>query len=81
MKGLIDSFCPKILGRELEKKAIYLSLLGGSDIEGYRKESHLMLVGEADTGKSEMVKFANQVANKSSIIDGSNATGVGICLH
>lgn len=78
MKGLIDSFCPKILGRELEKKALYLSLLGGSDIEGYRKESHLMLVGEADTGKSEMVKFANEVANKSSIIDGSNATGVGI---
>ena len=78
MKGLIDSFCPKILGRELEKKAIYLSLLGGSDIEGYRKESHLMLVGEADTGKSEMVKFANQVANKSSIVDGSNATGVGL---
>jgi hypothetical protein len=30
-----------------------------------------MLVGEADTGKSEMVKFANQVANKSSIVDGS----------
>jgi replicative DNA helicase Mcm len=78
IKGLIDSFCPKILGRELEKKALYLSLLGGSDIEGYRKESHLMLVGEADTGKSEMVKFANKIAHKSSIIDGANATGVGI---
>jgi hypothetical protein len=78
MQGLIDSFCPKILGRELEKKALYLSLLGGSNIEGYRKESHIMLVGEADTGKSEMVKFANKVAHKSSIIDGSNATGVGI---
>ena len=37
-----------------------------------------MLVGEADTGKSEMVKFANQVASKSSMIDGSNSTGVGI---
>ena len=78
MKKLIASFCPKIYGRELEKKALYLSLLGGSDFEGYRKESHLMLVGEADTGKSEMVKFANQVANKSSMIDGSNSTGVGI---
>jgi len=75
---LIASFCPKIYGRELEKKALYLALLGGSDFEGYRKESHLMLVGEADTGKSEMVKFANTVASKSSIIDGSNSTGVGI---
>jgi len=78
MKKLIASFCPKIYGRELEKKALYLALLGGSDFDGYRKESHLMLVGEADTGKSEMVKFANQVASKSSMIDGSNSTGVGI---
>ena len=78
IKKLIASFCPKIYGRELEKKALYLALLGGSDFEGYRKESHLMLVGEADTGKSEMVKFANQVASKSSMIDGSNTTGVGI---
>jgi DNA replicative helicase MCM subunit Mcm2 (Cdc46/Mcm family) len=78
IKKLIVSFCPKIYGRELEKKALYLALLGGSDFEGYRKESHLMLVGEADTGKSEMVKFANEVASKSSMIDGSNSTGVGI---
>jgi DNA replicative helicase MCM subunit Mcm2 (Cdc46/Mcm family) len=55
-----------------------MALLGGSDFEGYRKESHLMLIGEADTGKSEMVKFANTVASKSSMIDGSNSTGVGI---
>ena len=78
VKKLIDSFCPKIYGRELEKKALYLALLGGSDFDGYRKESHLMLVGEADTGKSEMVKFANKIASKSSMIDGSNTTGVGI---
>tara|TARA_R110002074_G_scaffold21078_4_gene65823 strand:- start:12032 stop:14143 length:2112 start_codon:yes stop_codon:yes gene_type:complete len=78
IKKLIASFCPKIYGRELEKKALYLALLGGSDFDGYRKESHLMLVGEADTGKSEMVKFANEVASKSSMIDGSNSTGVGI---
>jgi DNA replicative helicase MCM subunit Mcm2 (Cdc46/Mcm family) len=75
---LIASFCPKIYGRELEKKALYLALLGGSEFDGYRKESHLMLIGEADTGKSEMVKFANTVASKSSMIDGSNSTGVGI---
>ena len=75
---LIDSFCPKIFGRRLEKKAIYLAMLGGSDFDNYRKESHLMLAGEADTGKSEMIKFANEITQKSSLIDGSNATGVGI---
>ena len=30
IKKLIASFCPKIYGRELEKKALYLALLGGS---------------------------------------------------
>ncbi|UVF62464.1 minichromosome maintenance protein MCM helicase [Nitrososphaeria virus YSH_922147] len=75
---MIDSFCPKIYGRELEKLGLYLTLLGGSEFVGYRNQSHLMLVGEADTGKSELVKFADKIAQKSSIIDGSNATGVGI---
>ena len=75
---LLDSFCPKIYGRRLEKQALYLSLLGGSNIENYRKESHVMLIGEADSGKSELVKFADKIADLSSIIDGSNATGVGV---
>ena len=78
MEHLITSFCPKIYGRKLEKQALYLSLLGGSDFPGYRKESHTMIIGEADSGKSELVKFADSVAQKSSIVDGSNATGVGV---
>ena len=78
MNKLINSFCPKIYGRNLEKQALYLSLLGGSDFAGYRKESHLMIIGEADSGKSELVKFADKLAQKSSIVDGSNATGVGV---
>jgi len=75
---LIDSFCPKIFGRRLEKLALYLSLLGGSNFVGYRKESHMMLISEADTGKSELLKFTNMIAEKASIIDGSNSTGVGV---
>lgn len=76
--GLINSFCPKIYGRKLEKLGIILSLLGGSEYPGYRAESHLMLIGEADSGKSELVKYANSIAETSSIVDGSNATGVGV---
>ena len=75
---MINSFCPKIYGRKLEKLALYLSLLGGSEFGGYRKESHVMLIGEADSGKSELVKFADKVADLSSIVDGSNSTGVGV---
>ena len=78
LEHLISSFCPKIYGRKLEKQALYLSLLGGSDFAGYRKESHCMIIGEADSGKSELVKFTDKIAHKSSIVDGSNATGVGV---
>ena len=78
LSKMIDSFCPKIYGRRLEKLALYLSLLGGSEFGGYRKESHVMLIGEADSGKSELVKFADKVADISSIVDGSNSTGVGV---
>ena len=78
LQYLIDSFCPKIYGRDLEKFALLLVLLGGSNTNDFRSETHLMLIGESDTGKSELVKFANKVAQKSSIIDGANTTGVGI---
>lgn len=78
LEKMIGSFCPKIYGRRLEKLALYLSLLGGSEFPGYRRESHVMLIGEADSGKSELVKFADKIANTSSIVDGSNATGVGV---
>lgn len=78
LQQLINSFCPKIYGRDLEKLALILVLLGGSKTNDFRSETHLMLIGESDTGKSELVKFANTVAQKSSIIDGANTTGVGI---
>ena len=78
IQGLIDSFCPKILGRELEKKALYLSMLGGSDVSDYRKEIHTMLCADADSGKSELIKFAHSIHWKSSLVDGSSSTGVGL---
>ena len=81
LNNIIASFCPKIFGRKLEKKALILSLLGGTDnplSQEYRRESHLMLISEADSGKSELLKFTNNVAHKCSIVDGSSSTGVGL---
>jgi len=76
---LLKSFCPKVYGRDLEKLALLLALLGGTRTdEGIRSETHLMLIGDPSTGKSEMAKYGNKIAPKSSIIDGANTTGVGI---
>ncbi len=82
LNDILESFCPKIYGRKLEKESLILAMLGGSESKDndidYRKDSHLMLISDSDAGKSEMLKFLNQVAPKSSLVDGSNATGVGL---
>lgn len=75
VQNIIESFAPHIHDRDLEKKAIILSVLGGSEMGENRNESHLMLCGEADTGKSELIKFLGKILSKCSIVDGANSTG------
>ena len=75
VQNILDSYAPHIHDRDLEKKAILLSVLGGSDMGENRNESHLMLCGEADTGKSELIKFLGKILSKCSIVDGANSTG------
>ncbi len=75
IKQILDSFAPHITGRDLEKLAIILSILGGSNLGENRNESHLMLVGEADTAKSELLRSLELILSNYAFIDGSNATG------
>jgi len=77
-KQLIESFAPHIYNRDLEKKALLLALVGGADLGSYRKETHLLLIGEPSTGKSELMKFTISLSNKGSFIDGPNASSKGL---
>lgn len=78
IQSLIGSIAPHIDNRDLEKFALLLSIIGGSQLGNYRKESHLMFIGEPDTGKSELIKSAHRITQKSAVVDGSNATAKGL---
>jgi DNA replicative helicase MCM subunit Mcm2 (Cdc46/Mcm family) len=78
IKHILKSFAPHIDDRDLEKTACILSLIGGDELNEYRAESHLALVGDPGCGKSELLKFAVKVAPKGAYVDASNATGKGL---
>ncbi len=80
---LCDSFCPKIKGREKEKEAILLTIVGSpsrtlDDGSRLRGDISILLVGDAGTGKSEMLGFAHSICSRSVWTTGKGSTGVGL---
>jgi replicative DNA helicase Mcm len=77
---LINSVAPVIMGHQIEKEAILLLLAGGSatllpDGTKLRGDINVLFVGDPGTAKSEMLKFASQVAPR-----GLYASGRGTSL-
>ena len=66
---LVKSFCPKIYGEEVKKEALLYQLVGGLGRSIYpdmdnRGEIHILLFGDASTGKTRLMLFAMQMASK-----------------
>ncbi|MFA4700156.1 AAA family ATPase [Pyrococcus kukulkanii] len=78
----IASIAPSIVGMEIEKKVVSWALFSGEDFEtpgGHvRKRAHILLFGDAGTGKSEIIKFAAEVAPKGVWVSGTHSSGVGL---
>ncbi|MDG6991151.1 MAG: minichromosome maintenance protein MCM, partial [Nitrososphaerota archaeon] len=80
---LINSVAPVILGHQSEKEAILLLLAGGSatvlpDGTKLRGDINALFVGDPGTGKSEMLKFASQVAPRGLYASGRGTTAAGL---
>lgn len=79
---LIRSLAPAITGREVEKKAVLLALFSGEDYDitgtHVRKRSHVLLFGDASTGKSEIIRHAAQIAPGGVHSTGTHSSGVGL---
>ena len=82
-ENLIGSMAPVILGHQSEKEAILLLLAGGSmtalpDGTKLRGDLNVLFVGDPGTAKSEMLKFASQVAPRGLYASGRGTTAAGL---
>lgn len=82
--NLIQSICPQIYEKFDIKLALLLTLIGGVtrtiNNTRVRGQCHLLLVGEPGTGKSQMLKFAQNLSNRAVFTNGIGSSSAGLTV-
>lgn len=80
--AILRSICPDIYGMYHVKLALAMVLAGGvrvtSETSTTRGDSHILMIGDPGTGKSQLLRFAAKMANRSVMTTGVGTTGAGL---
>lgn len=81
---IIHSVCPQLCGLQTAKLAVLLALIGGvprvepKSGTSIRGESHLLIVGDPGMGKSQLLRYAAQIAPRAVMTTGTGSTAAGL---
>lgn len=80
---MIGSVAPSIYGYDLVKQALIFQLLGGTkktrdDGISTRGDTHILLIGDPGSGKSQLLSRTAVISPKSRMVSGKGASGAGL---
>lgn len=82
LKILQESYAPHVLGHELEKLGMLIAIVGSAEIEidgkVLRRRSHVALVGDPGTAKTDLLQFGEKITLGSVYVSGRGVSGGGV---